>query len=336
MTSLNTSNFSNSTNMPALPIEVMILSEINSAIKMYVLRIISGFGIALNILSMIICFNKKLTNHFYSLLWCRSLINGAVCLFGVSFLQLSAPPVPQSYALAFATVFIINLPMRITFFVSAVSELLLIMNRLYVIENKTNFFSKMSKISNLVFCFLVSIPCSLPTWIGLQIREFPGVKNMYMWDLTEFGKSVFFQYYQIAIFFMESVIPVFTLLILNIYTMRMLQNYLNRKAAMTGKKTETERKKKFTRIMIALVSLSILVRTIDMIAGIFIRLKVISSLKLTPVTSAIIDLGGSLSLLFMMCHHSFECFIYFHMDSNLNEIVAKMLGCYKVSFSIEF
>ncbi len=52
--------------------------------------------------------------------------------------------------------------------------------------------------------------------------------------------------------------------------------------------------------------------------------------KLTPLTSSIVDLSGSISLLLMMGAHSFECFIYFRMDRNLNKIVTDMLVRFKV------
>ncbi len=52
--------------------------------------------------------------------------------------------------------------------------------------------------------------------------------------------------------------------------------------------------------------------------------------KLTPFTSSIVDLSGALSLLLIMAAHSFECFIYFQIDSNSNTIVTDMLICSKV------
>ena len=54
------------------------------------------------------------------------------------------------------------------------------------------------------------------------------------------------------------------------------------------------------------------------------------TLKLTPLSSTIIDISGSLSLLLMMGLHSFECFVYFRLDSNLKEIVTGMLVRCKV------
>ncbi len=72
------------------PIEVQILSiELNYVLKMYVIRIISGLDILFNVFTMVICVNKQLTNQFYTYLWCRGLINGTVCLFGLAFLQMS-------------------------------------------------------------------------------------------------------------------------------------------------------------------------------------------------------------------------------------------------------
>ncbi len=273
MTNL-TYNNANCSSMPDLSNEVQVLIGINLVLKTYVIRIVSGLGVFLNIFSMIICANKKLTHHIYSYLWCRGLINGLVCLLGASFLQLPLPPTPQSYALVFVSLYIINIPMRVAFLASAFEELALILNRLFVIQKKHNYFSQMSKVQNIIFCFFLPVLDSIPGWIALEIQDFPGSDGMYQWGLTEFGKSTFFQAYYIANFFLETVVPVFVLLPLNIYTVRKLKEHLNRTKAI--KKTKSIKKNtKFTWLMTVLVSLSVFARSIDMITGIMIRLKVV-------------------------------------------------------------
>jgi len=160
--------------------------------------------------------------------------------------------------LVFATLYIINIPIRIAFFYSALSELAIITSRLYVVHNNP-------------FCFIfpvISGGC-LP-FLDLQIYDFPG---MYTWVFSEFGKSGFYQIYN---FVVETILPVFT-------------------ERVCEKKEENHEAKntKFTRMMVVFIALS-------------------------------------LSLLLMMAAHSFECFIYFQIDSNLNKIVTDMLVRSKV------
>jgi len=189
---------------------------------------------------------------------------------------MSSPPPPQPYLLVFATVYIINIPMRIAFFTSAVSELAIIMNRLYVVQNLHNPFSKMSKIQFLTFCFIFPMFDGFLPFVGLQIYDFPGMKGMYTWGFSEFGKSGFYQVFQIYNFVAETILPVFTLLALNIYTVRKLNEYVKTRMAITKKKDEAKNTKtKFTRMMVVFVALSVFVRSVDMITGIFIRLKVV-------------------------------------------------------------
>ncbi len=266
----NNSIFTNNTTI-ALPIEVYIITMINYAMKMFIIRIISAMGLIFNINSMIICSNNKLTHKFYHYLWCRGLINSIVCMFGIFFLQMNASP--QSYLLVFATVFIINIPLRLAFMASAFSELALIINRLSVVGNKKNFFSEMSKPRNLIFCFTIPVLGGTLSYAAIEIIDSPDVKGMYIWSFSEFGKSSFYQYFQILSFFFETILPIFILLTLNLYTYNKFNVYLSNKSALIKKK-DKQTNKKFTKLMIVLVSLSIFVRSIDMISGIFIRLKV--------------------------------------------------------------
>jgi len=166
--------------------------------------------------------------------------------------------------------------MRIAFFTSAFSELAIILNRLYVIQNKHNYLSKMTKVKNLAFCITIPIIDGFLPFFGLTIYEFPGLKEMYVWGFSEFGKSSFYQAYQIFNFFFETILPVFTLLALNIYTVRKFDEYHIKKTVMTKKKALVEQTNlKFTKMMITLVTLSVIVRAMDMITGILIRLKVV-------------------------------------------------------------
>ncbi len=112
--------------------------------------------------------------------------------------------------------------------------------------------------------------------MGLQIYDFPGMKGMYTWGFSDFGKSGFYQIFQIYNFIVETILPVFTLLALNIYTVRKLNEYVKTRMAITKKKDEAKNTKtKFTRMMVVFVALSVFVRSVDMITGIFIRLKVV-------------------------------------------------------------
>ena len=177
MTSNLTIKNSSGTNRTDLPIEVQILIEFDYVFRMYVIRIVSGLGILLNIFSMFICLNRTLTHHFYTYIWCRILINGIVCLFRVAYLQIHIPPVPQLYMLIFTTPYIINVPVRIAYLASVSSELALILNRLY-------YFSRMSKILNLAFCIIPPSLASIPYWLGVQINDFSVMKGMYMWSYS--------------------------------------------------------------------------------------------------------------------------------------------------------
>jgi len=80
-------------------------------------------------------------------------------------------------------------------------------------------------------------------FVGLQIYDFPGMKGMYMWSFSEFGKSGFYQVFQIYNFVAETILPVFTLLALNIYTVRKLNEYVKTRMAITKKKDEAKNTK---------------------------------------------------------------------------------------------
>ncbi len=137
----------------------------------YIVRVISGIGILLNILSLIVIIDKRFKHSNYSHLWCRTFCNLIVCIFGVFYLNFNSMASEQSYEYLFVSLYVINIPMRTSFLASAFSEITLILNRLLVIKKKKKtFFASIPKVANLTFCYMLPICGSMPAYMSIEIK----------------------------------------------------------------------------------------------------------------------------------------------------------------------
>lgn len=111
------------------------LIETTAYLSEYVIPIISAIGVLCNLFGVTILSNRKLKNKFYDFLWCRCFCNLVICFFGVFFKNLK---IPNDYRSLFLQWYFLILPSRILFFTSSISDLLLILNRLFFLFHKTN------------------------------------------------------------------------------------------------------------------------------------------------------------------------------------------------------
>jgi hypothetical protein len=113
-----------------------IIKLIDQILTNYIIRLVSGTGVILNISSLILLKDKKLKHPIYDHLWCRGLCNLIACIFGTANLLFYPTGTEQSFEMIFITYYVVGIPMRIAFLASAFSELSLILNRLAVVRNK--------------------------------------------------------------------------------------------------------------------------------------------------------------------------------------------------------
>lgn len=112
-------------------------------------HVVSGIGTLFNIVTILLLTNRNFNLKFYDFLRCRSICNLAVCLVGIFLSEIPLEHEILNYWSLVSTWFVINVPMRIAFIASAISDNLIILSRLLNLYNKKNsvFYTLSKKVS---------------------------------------------------------------------------------------------------------------------------------------------------------------------------------------------
>jgi hypothetical protein len=123
-----------------------LTNNLNKAAAIVGIRVISGIGIVFNIITLIVLFNKKYKHKFYDFLRCRCISYLVVCIYGVLFKNFTETNEVDDYLYILVDWFVIFLPIRITFLASAITDILLVLNRFVnLCDRKTIIFYTLSK-----------------------------------------------------------------------------------------------------------------------------------------------------------------------------------------------
>ena len=104
------------------------LDLIRVIIRDYFSRKVSGLGIFLNLIFLVILLNKKLKNSIYNFFWSRSFCNLIVCIFGLAYMDPLKQKVERPLYLLIHQVYIIGFTIRIVLLASTMTDCLLILN----------------------------------------------------------------------------------------------------------------------------------------------------------------------------------------------------------------
>jgi hypothetical protein len=119
----------------------------------WAVRAISLIGTLFNIFSSIVLINKQFKFRFYDFLLCRSICNLAVCLLGIFYEETVCKECTTDYWPLFINFFLVTLPLRAAFISTAISESLILINRLSLLFARKN--SRFYNLSKTVSCILI-------------------------------------------------------------------------------------------------------------------------------------------------------------------------------------
>lgn len=111
-------------------------------IRQYRNRVICGCGVLLNLFFQSVLLDKRLNLRAYSYLWSRAFCNLMVCLIGA--FQLEVPIIGLYKFSEIILKFLTNAILWIFFCASAYSDVLLILNRFWMLKNRKKSFSRWS------------------------------------------------------------------------------------------------------------------------------------------------------------------------------------------------
>jgi len=176
----------------------------------YINRIIGFLGVILNLLGLLIMLNKTLIHPIYNFTWGRTFCNWFVCLFGCGWVKTLDLYQSGDYYERFYQVYIFGIPRRIAFFASSISDLMLILNRYFVITERRVWLLKISKLTNLTICYVFSVSLYVPLYFAFHL-EAVSSNLEFAFKLTDFGQSTLFKVYAAGTFLLETVLGVCTL-----------------------------------------------------------------------------------------------------------------------------
>lgn len=98
--------------------------------------IVSIVGTVLNLFTLLLLTNNAFKHKFYDFLRCRCFCNLIVCAFGIVYVDVFCRGCPVNYARLLLYSNLVHIPLRMAFLASAISDVLLIINRLSMLFNR--------------------------------------------------------------------------------------------------------------------------------------------------------------------------------------------------------
>jgi len=233
---------------------------------------------------------------------------------------------PGDYYERLHQVYIFGIPIRVAFFASSISDLILILNRYFVITERRVWLLKISKLTNLAICYAFSVSLYVPPYFSHHLEPV-GSDGKFAFKLTNFGQSSIFQCYFVGLFLLETVLGVCTLGFFNVLSAIRFRKKMIRKGHLLRNRTETKRKEvMYTKMVFILTTICFITRLLDAVAGSFVRLMSLDVYNFSNESKYLITLYHDISLMLFLSEHAFDNWVYFLMDPNLRRCTRELFS----------
>jgi len=231
---------------------------------------------------------------------------------------------PGGYYQKVYQVYIFGFSLRMTFFSSSISDLILILNRYFVITEQRVWLLKISKITNLAICYVFSVSLYVPPLFAFRL-EAVSTNEEFAFKLTEFGQSTMFKGYVSGLFLLETVLGVCILGILNVLSAIRFREKMIRKGHLLRNITETKQKEvMYTKMVFILTTICFITRLLDAVTGTFARSLALNIFEFSDESKYHITLYYEISLMLLLAAHAFDSWVYFLMDPNLRRCTREL------------
>jgi hypothetical protein len=290
----------------------------------YMNRMISFLGVILNLLGILMMLNKTLIHPMYNFTWCRTFCNWFVCFLGCGWVQTLDYDQPGGYYQRAYGLYVFGIFIRIAFFASSISDLILILNRYFVITEQRVWLLEISKLTNLTICYVFSVSLYVPLYFAFCL-EAVGSNEDFAFKLTDFGQSTIFKSYAAGLFLLETGLGVCTLGFFNVLSAIRFREKMIRKGHLLRNRTVTKQKEvMYTKMVFILSSVCIITRLLDAITTTLVRLISLDVYNFSEETKSLIKLYYNISWTLLLAAHAFDNWIYFLMDPNLRRCTREL------------
>ncbi len=298
----------------------------NYILENYIIRAIGGIGIVFNALYAKILLNKSLKHKIYDFFLCRVICNVIVCIFVAGNVERCFECESDSYWFLFYQYFINGIGIKIVSFASFISDIFLILNRYLEISKKNILFWKqMSKKLTLLLCFSLPILVAVPAFFSVTIEK--RANGLFIKELNRFGTSQIYKFYLIALFMIETVIPIVTISVLNVFSILESRKQTRIHRNLTNKQRITKKSEDgYSKIVIILTTICITSRLLDLATNLLFRLDILHLIMFSEDMSVLTKFSLSLTNLLLFIIHGKDGLVYLKMDRNLWTLNLAMYG----------
>jgi len=284
-----------------------------------------GFlGVILNLLGILMMLNKTLIHPMYNFTWCRTFCNWLVCFLGCGWVQTLDYDQPGGFYQRAYGLYVFGIFIRIAFFASSISDLILILNRYFVITEQRVWLLEISKLTNLTICYVFSVSLYVPLYFAFRLEGVCSNKE-FAFKLTDFGQSLVFKGYAAGLFLIETVLGVCSLGYLNVLSAIRFREKMIRKGHLLRNRTVTKQKEvMYTKMVFILSSVCFITRLLDAITTTLVRLISLDVYNFSEETKSLIKLYYDISWTLLLAAHAFDNWVYFLMDPNLRRCTKEL------------
>jgi len=259
----------------------------------------------------------------YNFTWCRTFCNWFVCFLGCGWVQTLNYDQPGGYYQR-TYLYIFGITLRIALFASSISDLILILNRYFVITEQRVWLLKISKLTNLAICYVFSVSLYVPAYFSLRLEAVDS-NGEFAYKLTDFGQSTVYKCYAAGTFLLETILGVCTLGYLNVLSAMRFREKMIRKGHLLRNRTDTKQKEvMYTKMILILTTVCFTTRLLDAVTGTFARTMALNIFEFSDETKYRMTLCYEISLTLLLAAHAFDNCLYLLMDPNLRRCTREL------------
>jgi len=283
----------------------------------HITRIASSVGVILNLLGLKIMLNPRLIHRLYNFIWSRTFCNLLVCFLGSILVDPIEFYKPKTYYQNFFGLYFVIIVGRMVMTSSSISDVILILNRFYVIDDKPARLSEISKLTNLSICLGFSVILYLPMYFACELVPI-GSDDLFVFKLNYFGQSNIFKVFVVLTFFGQIFLGVFVLGVLQVISVIKFREIMIRKGHLLQNRTETKRAERmYTKMVFILTTICLITRSIEAINSVSLNIVTLKIYEITDSTTSYLMLLNDITLLLLFSAHAFDILVYLIMDPNL-------------------
>jgi len=172
---------------------------------------------------------------------------------------------------------------------------------------------------------------AIPIYFSIRIYQTDKL-GIFMWELNEFGSSIYFKVYFMLVLIMETLVPLTILTVLNCIATKKYSSIDPPNVGLTTDIVVQRRQaeNRCTRMILIMTSVGIVTHSIDLFSAVGIRIESLGMFKISQEMSVLITFFRQVTFLIIFAAHSFDGVFIFGMDSNLRRISLKILGSIQV------